>query len=181
MKFLEKDLEDIIYETDNAKLRERGLPIYGLKLRQVRLGGYGVADLITIQLRANNQTHPEDNITYYFGHTLIITIYELKQESIGFNALGQCFRYSKAIEGIINGLDLNLYSIEDFELYRVIVGSKIDRSSDFCYLINHTDFISAYTYDYGFEGISFNISKEWYKPNAVTKIIENLNNKNVPF
>ena len=47
MSFLEKDLEDIIFETDNDLLFEHGLFIDGQKKRQVRIGNYGIADLIT--------------------------------------------------------------------------------------------------------------------------------------
>jgi len=175
MNFLEKDLEDIIYNTDNAKLRERGLPIYGIKLRQVRLGSYGVADLVTIQLRANNEKHPDAEMIDYFGHKLIITVYELKLGLIGYSALGQCVKYSKAIEEIVNGLNYQIYDIYDYELNHVLIGSKIDTNSDFCYLININDIAKAYIYDYGFDGISFNRSKGWYRPNGVKKIIDNLN------
>jgi hypothetical protein len=47
MNFLEKNLEDIIFETHENKLRDRGLEISGKKLRQLRIGNYGIADMIT--------------------------------------------------------------------------------------------------------------------------------------
>ncbi len=44
MKFLEKDLEQIIFESGMDSLNERGLYIRGKRLRQVRIGNYGIAD-----------------------------------------------------------------------------------------------------------------------------------------
>jgi len=49
MNFLEKNLETILIETPNELLRNRGLKIYGKKRNQVRLGNYGIADLITLK------------------------------------------------------------------------------------------------------------------------------------
>lgn len=49
MNFLEKNLEDIIYETNNKYLRERGLFINGIKKRQLRIGNYGIADIVTFK------------------------------------------------------------------------------------------------------------------------------------
>ena len=46
MKFLEKDLEQIIFESGRDSLRERGLSISGKLLRQLRIGNYGIADLV---------------------------------------------------------------------------------------------------------------------------------------
>ena len=76
MKFLEKDLENIIWESDNEKLREKGLEIYGKKFRQIRIGNYGVADLITVDRRKD----------CFDGNFLDITVYELKKEKAGISA-----------------------------------------------------------------------------------------------
>ena len=50
MKFLEKDLEEIIwdaYKNDKLSLiNNRGLFINGLIKRQLRIGNYGIADLV---------------------------------------------------------------------------------------------------------------------------------------
>ena len=46
MKFFEKDLEEIIYLSDKDKLSDRGLYLNGKLKRQLRIGNYGVADLI---------------------------------------------------------------------------------------------------------------------------------------
>lgn len=49
-EFFEKTLEDIIFNTDNELLCEHGLLISGKKLRQVKIGNYGIADLITCNI-----------------------------------------------------------------------------------------------------------------------------------
>lgn len=76
MQFLEKDLENIIWETNNKKLQEKGLLIEGKKFRQLRIGNYGICDILTVQ-REN----------YYLGFSYLnITIYELKKEKAGILA-----------------------------------------------------------------------------------------------
>ena len=82
MKFLEKNLEDIIFETDNEKLQERGLDIRGKKFRQLRLSHYGIADIVTVSR---------------IGQSLQIDIFELKKDVITVDTLLQALRY---IEGI---------------------------------------------------------------------------------
>jgi len=47
MKFLEKDLEEIIFNADMKDLPEKGLHFTGVIKRQLRIGNYGVADLVT--------------------------------------------------------------------------------------------------------------------------------------
>lgn len=143
MKFLEKNLEDIVFETKNELLRQRGLPIYGKKLRQVKIGNYGVADLITLS------RVPED-------YKLIITVYELKKDVIGASAFFQAIRYCRGIQDYYEYFKYEDYSIE---LNIVLIGSDIDKSSDFIYLpdvINSSDFyVHFLTYNYKFDGIYF--------------------------
>ena len=87
MKFLEKDLEDIIWESDNIKLRKRGLSINGIKKRQLKIGNYGIADLVTCYKSIND-----------FNNGLIVTVYELKKEKAGISAFLQALRYCKGIK-----------------------------------------------------------------------------------
>ena len=53
MDFLEKDLEDIIWNAQSTregreKLKSRGLNIQGKVFRQPNLGEYGIPDLVSI-------------------------------------------------------------------------------------------------------------------------------------
>lgn len=70
MEFLEKDLEDIIWEAYQSEygkyeLFNKGLAISGKMYRQVNLGDYGILDLMTVSI------NPKD---------VIISIYELKKK-----------------------------------------------------------------------------------------------------
>lgn len=156
MNFLEKNLEDIIYDTDNKFLNERGLPISGKKYRQFRLGGYGVADLITVNKTTYVYDHKyEDDMPTIHRHT-DITIYELKKENIQLNALLQCVGYAKGVARFLNHLDiLNKYE-DSINIRIVLIGKNIDTSDNFCYIPDVFHNVSFYTYDYQFDGISFN-------------------------
>ena len=149
MSFLEKDLENIIWESDNEKLREKGLEIYGKKLRQIRIGNYGVADLITV----------ERKIDCYFNNFLDITVYELKKEKAGISAFLQAIRYCKGIQTYM----LNKRSSTLFKLNIVLCAKNIDTESDYIFI---SDLISSdeyekicsvhnYSFNYGIDGIVF--------------------------
>lgn len=141
MKFLEKDLETIIFEADGESLSERGLPIYGNKLRQVYIGGYGIADIITY---------------YREGTDIYITVYELKKGIINCDTMIQSLRYVKGINRYFEerGVSFN------YHIKCILVGDSVD-SSDWVYMANSAynldgrPLFSLYTYDYGFDGITF--------------------------
>ena len=86
MKFLEKELEQIIWESDKAQLENRGLSLYGTLYRQKPIGNYGIADIIQVE-KAYSKNKPY----------LIIDVLELKQEKIGISAFLQAVRYAKGI------------------------------------------------------------------------------------
>lgn len=82
MKFSEKQLEDIIFNSDNSFLREKGFYIYGKKFRQLNIAGYGVADLICVSRS---------------GQLLNIDIIELKRDEISIGSFMQALRYLDGI------------------------------------------------------------------------------------
>lgn len=143
LSFLEKDLETIIFETENKFLYERGLYITGEKKRQLRIGNYGIADIITFRKHNFWEEGEEES-------KLCITVYELKQKIINANTLMQAFRYCKGIEQYINHRNKNL-SV----MFKVVLIGKELSDGDFCYLPDYIDNLSMYTYDYGFDGIKF--------------------------
>jgi len=156
MEFLEKHLEDIIWEAGNEKLKERGLPIEGKKLRQLRIGNYGVADIVTVKKRYFEGS----NIPY-----LDITVYELKKDKIGIGAFLQAVNY---VQGIKTYLDEYRGVQAVFNI--VLCGREVDDSGGFIYL---TDLIDSYemvgsinnlmyyTYNYSIDGIVFK-NKKFY-------------------
>lgn len=144
MDFLEKDLERIIFETDNKVLNEKGLRISGKKLRQVRLGNYGVADLITI---ARNFKIYED----YSYHIVVVTVYELKLAKVGVSAFLQAVGYAKAISSFCE----KKYPGIPVTVIISLCGRSVDNSGSFCYIPSVVNGVSFTTYDYGVDGIIF--------------------------
>lgn len=150
MKFLEKDLENIIWESDNKKLREKGLWIYGKKLRQLRIGNYGIADLVTYEKMIS------ENGKSFF---LDITVYELKKEKAGISAFLQALRYCKGISTYLNYKRPNI----EYKLNIVLCAKEIDKTSDYIFLTDLLENESYYTlnsvlnfsFDYDIDGIKF--------------------------
>lgn len=154
MKFLEKDLEEIIFNADKEALSGKGLHIEGKLFRQKRIGNYGIADLISVKRESA-----------YMGYTdayLNIDIYELKQGAISVSALLQGIRYAKGVQRY-----LNTRRFSEFVINLILIGDRIDFESDLIYL---TDLIGGgaevergcllnidfFTYSYDFDGIKFN-------------------------
>lgn len=162
MKFLEKNLEQIIFDSDKTRLEERGLTINGKLLRQLRIGNYGIADLI------------EYERPYYhkgMGEMIKgqITVYELKQEKVGVSAFLQALGYIKGINSYLNKRGLG----NNYNYNIILIGSEIDTSSSIVYLSDlicqktyetkiyndSTLSFTIYNYEYRLDGIYF---KEYY-------------------
>lgn len=148
MEFLEKDLEQIIYETSNNKLFSRGLTNIlcydSKKKRQLKIGNYGVCDLIFY-------TRSYDHDCSETVPLLEINVLELKKDKIGISAFLQAVRYAKGISHYLSKRNItNKISI-------VLIGRTID-VSDFIYLTDMlpTGFLTCYTYCYDVDGIKFN-------------------------
>lgn len=152
MNFLEKNLEDIIFETPNNLLAERGLKIAGKKFRQLKIGNYGIADLITF----NRHTSFHSSGVY---QSVTIQIFELKKDILDLNALTQAYRYKKGIQkyleirSLFNSIDV------DFEI--IIVGKEINSNGDWVHLLDSIYEAEAYQYSYNFNGISFKLTGGW--------------------
>lgn len=157
MNFLEKDLEQIIYEANRHSLADRGLYDFGIFKRQLRIGNYGIADIVSIRRPYVDPT----NKVPYKG---LITIYELKKDVISGSTFFQALGYLKGIDRY-----LRKRNKEDFYDFSIrLIGSSVDTSNSFCYLsefVNSTDDscigsynslnLEVYTYKYDFNGISF--------------------------
>jgi hypothetical protein len=144
MTFLEKELEQIIFEADNDQINERGLPIWGKKYRQLRIGNYGIADLITVQ----RFYRPFCN-----EHEFVISIYELKRDRINISTFLQILSYAKGIKSFFESR-FNC----DLSIIIYCVGKHMDMESSYIYLSEfldgHTQ-LRNYTYKYEIDGIRF--------------------------
>jgi len=152
MKFLEKDLEEIIYLSGIDELRERGLEINGKLMRQVRIGNYGIADLITLERPA-------------YGGLGKITIYELKKDKISISAFLQAVGYARGVQRLLEIRN----QLDNFQIAIRLIGNDIDTSGNFCLL---SDLISGdlfslefYQYKYEVDGIYFECMYNYYLTN----------------
>lgn len=154
MNFLEKDLEEIIFNTSREVLKERGLPIYGKMKRQLNLGKFGICDLITIDRQEN---------TTPWSNGFKITLYELKKDKIGISSFLQVLAYAKGIKLYLE----DFRQIYDFDIDVVLIGKEVDTTGSFCYIpeLFHQDGsgnlygqignIRFYTYKFDINGFSF--------------------------
>jgi hypothetical protein len=168
MKFLEKSLEDIIYETENSKLNHRGLSIEGRKYRQVKLGNYGISDIITFEkpVFINRNEYLRSTKEDYYNIP-VFTIYELKKDIVNYDTLIQSINYYKGLLSWFNKSNIfnnvKFYdsdkgdNIEKDEITMniVMIGRKIDCKGSFSFIPEVFNNIKIYTYDYNFDGIYF--------------------------
>jgi hypothetical protein len=157
MEFLEKDLEDVIFYADKPELQNRGLYISGKLLRQVRIGNYGICDLLEFQ-------RPQFNPYTNSMEKGLITIFELKQKQINVGTFLQALGYLKGVKNFLSkkGIENNYnYSI-------VLIGKNIDTNSNFVYLSDFLNYdntdnffndsslkLSLFTYNYFIDGMQF--------------------------
>jgi hypothetical protein len=158
MDFLEKDLEEIIYTSDKELLGERGLYISGRLYRQLKIGNYGIADLVELRRPCAHNAQ--------VSHIMkgLINVIELKKDKVGISAFLQALGYLKGIKRYLQkrGIDAHYnYSI-------TLIGSCVDESSTFIYLPNMLSIntensikdepefgLYLYEYKYGIDGIRF--------------------------
>lgn len=139
--FLEKDLEQIIFETDNDYLCDRGLNICGKKYRQIDLSPYGIPDIITFERPFQN-------------YQAIITIWEFKKDTIGVNTFLQALRYAKGVKYLLEK-NRPFFNKIECEFKICLVGKNIELTGSFCFLPDIFTNVSLYTYEYKYDGIDF--------------------------
>lgn len=160
MKFLEKDLEEIIWEAakNNADaLSDRNLHISGILYRQLKIGNYGRADLVEI-------IRPRFNPYSQCFERGLITVYELKQGKVSVSSFFQAIRYLRGIQRYIEKYYEDQLEMFDFGMR--LIGSEFDRESDICFLPeiihgsndmldNYNFKVEIYLYNYRLDGIHF--------------------------
>lgn len=156
MRFLEKDLETIIYENYDA-CWEYGLDISQIehypghcgRYRQLRLGPYGVADLVNINIE-----HREREV--------VIQVIECKREVINLDTYKQAKRYVTALMNLLRekmGL-----AEEDWQISveTVLIGRRVEQNDGFIFVYNDDPRCKAFTYDYSVDGLAFTVvPKTW--------------------
>lgn len=143
MKFLEKDLEDIVMSLDDDQMIECGLeflPFYEYKkYRQLKIGNYGISDIVFAK-RVEGYDHRS---------LLDVWVIELKKEKISMSSFIQLNRYMAGVKSYLECRGINT------RISGVLIGKEIDMSSDFCYVSIFSE-IRFYDYSYNWDGIKFN-------------------------
>jgi len=155
MDFLERDLEDILFNSSKEEVIKRGLYCfnYNLIFRQVRIGGYGVIDLLTVSYHRKSKG-------------IIINIYELKNKKLSSETFWQLLRYIKAIKHVLSAVDKSNHYLN---ISGIMIGREIDLSNDFCYLPTLQSEIEIFTYEYNLDGMKFNPVRDTYFHNGYNK------------
>ena len=161
MNFLEKNLEQIIIETPNEKLQERGLYISGKKFSQITVGEYGRFDVVTIEKGYDEDLYHYRNI---IEPVLTVTVYELKKEVIDGSTMFQAMGYVKGIQRYFNKLDKFRRIRVEYRI--VLIGKEISLNNGFCFAPNIFYNITLLTYSYEFDGIKFNDDCDFHLINA---------------
>lgn len=161
MKFLERDLEDIIFEMGREKLQEKGIWSCGKMYRQLRIGEYGISDLVLIE---------RPRYDAFFGNMLkgTITVMELKKDKLNVDSFMQAVRYVKGIKDYLY-CRYGDQAEYDFNYRIVLIGRSICVNSAIMFLPDIFNFdvgeknslsesgvsVDIYTYNYTSEGIFF--------------------------
>ena len=98
MKFLEKNLEEILFNADHDQLKKRGFypPSKHFK-RQLKVGNYGIADLVYFRKVYDYDWDSKGNEMGIYP-MLEITVCELKRSKVGISAFLQAIRYARGIQ-----------------------------------------------------------------------------------
>jgi len=160
MKFLERDLEQIIHEANIEELYKQGL-FLGTKIkRQVRIGNYGICDLLGIHRTSHRETDKDD-------WRLVFTICELKQKSLSVSAFLQAIRYAKGLSEYLKKHRQSLYFKHEIRI--VLIGDDLPLDSSLIYLPDFIPsyasgliYLEMYTYSMSLNGLKFHIH-EGYK------------------
>jgi len=145
MEFLEKDLEEIIFNATKDQLFDADMPLLGKRFRQVRLGCYGVCDILHVY-------RDDENV-------LTFEVLELKKEKIGISAFLQAVKYIKGIQQYLKKVKNRRPENYNYEI--TLVGRSVDTSGSFIFLPDIVSNcipqfrINLFTYKYGFDGIYF--------------------------
>lgn len=174
MNFLEKDLEQVIYEAPDEFI-ELNFGVKGKRYRQQKIGMYGRSDLIFVERKNSIDIDFPNRKTKILECGLGISILELKRDQINTDTLLQAIRYAKGIQ-----MFLQERKFYNYYFNIILCGRSIDLNSNFIYMTdlfnNHEessiiDFnmqiksINVYTYDYEFDGLKINQKQGYHLTN----------------
>lgn len=157
MNFLEKNLEDILFDClgcDDIHKQKivKGIDHYHKYIRQQRLGFYGIPDIIGLSI----YTKKEKGVRWF---EVRIGVYELKKEEINIDTIIQASKYSRGLKYIIIKALFTRFPKLTWEDVKVVnrmylIGDYID--SNIYNLLEFSDSIDVYTYNYNYDGLKLN-------------------------
>ncbi len=160
MKFLEKDLEEILFKQlteDKNSLFRDGSEFYDRSrkyFRQLRIGNYGIADIVGYK-KPYFHSHKHKGARHHSCHE--ITVIELKKDNVSLSAFLQAVKYCKGIKRYFDSR--GIYNVK---LKIILVGREIDTSSDLVFLPDiFSGDIYLYTSDYDYDGIKYSIIRDY--------------------
>lgn len=169
MNFLEKDLEDVIWENTQSKeglqkLEDRGLSLIGKHfIRQLNLGPYGIADIVGFTIGVYRTDFDQHSISVQ------VDVVELKKDKINNTCINQTLRYLDGIKQFVSEY-LKKHSIkEKFQFVHLsyeahLIGSGM--SLDSCaFIYNNTPkCFTAYSYSFDIDkGLLFKSLEKNYR------------------
>lgn len=153
MKIMEFDLEEAIFNASPEQLEEKGLYFNPyIKKRQLRIGNYGVADIVGI----SRPVVIKGNCIY----PIMIEVIELKKDSLSISAFLQAIRYAKGITRFLEK-NKNWEISFQFNINITLIGKEISLESDMVYLpdllykdVNSVS-VNMFTYTHNINGFEF--------------------------
>lgn len=168
MTFLEKNLEDILFDEYDA-CYERGFMALKAKqksdiniwMRQPVFPDFGRADLIAVEQQA-------------YAIAPLFTVIECKKDAIDIHAYIQAKRYVTALKSY-QYCSAGLRNSISSQYKTVLVGSHVNFMSGFFDLFANDADCEIYTYNYKATGIHFTKQiKSYYNPNVSHSVRDNL-------
>lgn len=140
MEISEKELESFIFYKDNKILQDNGLYMNGRKRKQLKVGNYGVLDVLSYYV--NYEYHIVDGKVKQIYPYLCIHIYELKKDEISTKTLLQCLRYCKGVKSYVSKRKPWL----KFKVSLNLIGKSINTNNEFVYISDIFDDVCLYIY-----------------------------------
>lgn len=176
MTFLEKELEDLLFEMlkDPVKLTmERNFYCLGMLewRRQVNLKKYGIADIVGIKI----ETLEDEQKTKVTIHVI-----ELKRDVINYATLGQASRYMSAIIKEVYEKINNEHEIK-IDANISLVGSSIDMAGDFCFMLDTCQNLRIYKANFHpYKGLLFEKLGNYYFKDSQTNCLQGITPTELP-
>lgn len=162
MNFLEKDLEQVIYEAPDEFIFDN-FEVEGKRFKQYKIGVYGISDLIFVNKVYSLDIDYINKKSKILDVGLEISIFELKKDEVNITTFLQAIRYAKGIQRFFQ--EREFYK---FYIRILLCGKSVDLKSGFVFISDlfdngeYSDIkvfngqinkVELFSYDYKFDGL----------------------------